>query len=81
LCVPPLAVVYLLKLRYGTLPSPAAMAVAVVASAAIMGLLFTVVATMAGTWALARELKAEAQIALQLWPTEGGGRGGGKRAE
>jgi ribosomal protein L37E len=74
LCVPPLAVVCFLKVRYGTLPSPAAMTVAVVASVAIMGLMFGVVATMMGTWALARELRAEAAIARQLWPTDGGTR-------
>jgi hypothetical protein len=35
--VPPLAAVYFLKLRHGTLAPPAAMIVAVVASLAIMG--------------------------------------------
>ena len=50
------------------------MTVAVVASVTIMGLMFGVVATMMGTWALARELRAEAAIARQLWPTEGGTR-------
>jgi len=72
LCVLPMAVIYFLKVRYGTLGSHAAMVVAVVASIAIMGLMFTVVSTMAGTWALARELRAEAAIARQLWPPEGG---------
>jgi ribosomal protein L37E len=76
LSVPPLAVVYFLKVRYNTLPSHAAMAVAVVASAAIMGLMFTMVSTIAGTWTLARELKAEATIARQLWPRDGAKRDG-----
>ena len=73
--MPPLAAVYFLKLRYGTLAPPAAMIVAVVASLAIMGLMFAVVATLSATWALSRELRAEANIARQLWPTDGGKRG------
>ena len=67
LCLPPLAICYVLKMKYGTLSSTAALVVAVVASVAIMGLMFLTVATPFGIWALARELSAEAKIARQLW--------------